>query len=302
MNAPHAAQAVAALTGKALRLRASAASQPRGAARKHELADGLERLAPVVAQGPAAVQRLLDASVGQGISPEARTHAGNEIYALALQRQSQGTEHNARARMRAGWERGTDDFGQPIHRTTLQEAVALMELAEAVHPEPYWTWTWTWAGLLLRLGHYTAAAEAYASAGGACARYAPAMVAQCQARAAGTHEPFAEYAEHFEAQLDRCEANAVDPAPLIAVQSRIAELFAQVAKPSQPARNSTPEQEPPMGNTQLDRAAPVAQQFAELPADGSYEAAQERPSDYFPHTIELVLLSVLPRWNRHGQQ
>jgi hypothetical protein len=96
MNAPHAAQAVAALTGKALRLRASAASQPRGAARKHELADGLERLAPVVAQGPAAVRRLLDASVGQGISPEVRKHAGNEIHALALQRESQGTEHPLR--------------------------------------------------------------------------------------------------------------------------------------------------------------------------------------------------------------
>jgi hypothetical protein len=287
MNAPHAAQALAALTGKALRLRASAASQPRGAARKHELADGLERLAPVVAQGPAAVRRLLDASVGQGISLEARKHAGNEIYALALQRQSQGTEHSARARMRAGWERGGDDLGQPIHRATLQEAVALMELAEALHPEPFWTWSR--AVLLLRLGHYTAAAEAYASAGGAYARHAPAMVAQCLARAAGTYEPFAEYAGHFEAQIDRCEANGLDPAPLIAVQSRIEQLLAQAAHRPQPAPNATPEQEQPMGNPQLDRAAQAAQEFAELLADGNYEAAQQRHTKHHLRIITRYL-------------
>lgn len=46
MSPPHVAQAVAALTGKVQRLRASAASQPRDVVRKRELADGRERLAP----------------------------------------------------------------------------------------------------------------------------------------------------------------------------------------------------------------------------------------------------------------
>lgn len=51
MTGPHVDQAVAALAGRVLRLRASAASQPRDAARKRELADGLDRLASLVAHG-----------------------------------------------------------------------------------------------------------------------------------------------------------------------------------------------------------------------------------------------------------
>jgi hypothetical protein len=111
MNAPHAALAVAALTGKVPRLRASAVSQPRGAARKRERADGPERLAPRVAHGPAEVRWRLDPPMGLGISPHARKHAGSEIHALARKRQSQGTEHNALARVRVGWGRGGDDHG-----------------------------------------------------------------------------------------------------------------------------------------------------------------------------------------------
>jgi hypothetical protein len=225
MNAPHAAQAVAALTGKVQRLRASAASQLRGAARKLELADGLERLAPLLAHGPAEVRRRLDRPMGQGISAEARKHAGNEIHALARKRLTQGSERNALARVCASWERGGGDLGLSIHRDTLQEAVALRELAEAIHPQP--CWTWTRAGLLLRLGHDTAAAERCGSAGGDNARHVPAKVDQCQAKVVGTLDPLAEQARHFVAQVVHCEAYGVDPAPLTAVQSRLGQLLSR---------------------------------------------------------------------------
>ena len=238
MNEPHVARAVAALTGKVQRLRASAASQPRNAARKRELADGLERLASLVAHGPAEVRRLLDLPAEQGISADARKHAGNEIDSLALQRESQGAERNALASVRAGWERGADDLGLPIQRATLQEAVALLELAEAIHPEPFWTWTR--AGLLLRLGHYTAAAVAYARAGGACERHAPAMVAQCKVKADCAHAPLVEHARDFEAQIKICEAIGVNPAPLIEVQSHHGELPAKAAERLRPAAWSVP--------------------------------------------------------------
>lgn len=212
MNEPHVAQAIAALTGKLMRLRASDALQPRDAARKRELADGLDRLAGLVAHGPSDVRRLLELPMGQGIGADARRHAGNEIYSLALQRESQGAERNALASVRAGWERGGDDLGLPIHRATLQEAVELLALAEAVHPEPFWTWTR--AGLLERLGEHALAAEVYASAGGAYDRHAPACVARCRAKAAGTYDPVAEHARYLQEQIARCRANGVDPAPL----------------------------------------------------------------------------------------
>lgn len=164
MTGPQIDQAAAALAGKAQRLRAWAASQPRDAARKHELAHGLERLASLVVHGPSEVRRLLDPSMGQGISADARKHAGNEICALASERESQGTEHNALARVRAGWERGGDDLGLPMHPATWQEAVALLDLAEAINPEPIWTWTR--AGLPLRMRRYVEAANSNVSAGG----------------------------------------------------------------------------------------------------------------------------------------
>jgi hypothetical protein len=201
MNAPHAAQAAAALTGKVPRLRASAASQSRGAARNRERAEGPERLAPRVARGPAEVRRRLDPPMGQGISPQARKPAGNEIHALARKRQSHGTERNALEQERAGWERCGDDLGLPIHRASLQQAVALLKLAEAIHPHA--CWTWARAGLLLRLGHDTSAAEDCGSARGDYACHVPAKVAQRQAKAADTQDPLAGYPRHFEPQVAR---------------------------------------------------------------------------------------------------
>lgn len=232
MTGPHVDQAVAALAGKAQRLRASAASQPRDAARKRELADGLDRLASLAPHGPSEVRRLLDSTVGEGISADARKRAGNEIYSLALQRESQGAERNALASVRAGWERGGDDLGLPINRATLQESVELVVLADAVHPEPFWTWTR--AGLLERLGEYALAAEVYESDGGAYGRHAPACVARCRAKAAGTYDPVAEHARQFEALIARCEANVVEPAPLIEVQSQIRKQLAQATERSTP--------------------------------------------------------------------
>lgn len=136
MTGPHVDRAVAALAGRVQRLRASAPSQPRDVARKRELADGLYRLASLVAHGPSEVRRLLDSTVGEGGGADARKHAGNEIYALASQRESQGAGHNALTGVRAGWERGDDDLGLPTHRATLQQAVGLLELDAAIHPEP----------------------------------------------------------------------------------------------------------------------------------------------------------------------
>ncbi|MCE3003984.1 MAG: hypothetical protein LW860_14985 [Xanthomonadaceae bacterium] len=287
MTGPHVDQAVAALAGKAQRLRASAASQPRDAARKRELADGLDRLASLAAHGPSEVRRLLDSTVGEGISADARKHASNEIYSLAVQRESQGAERNAPASVRAGWERGGYDLGLPIHRATLQEAVELLVLAEVIHPEPFWTWTR--AGLLERLGEYALAAEVYESPGGAYGRHAPECVSRCRAKAAGTYDPLAENARHLQAQIARCRANGVDPAPIIEVQSHLGELLAQAAQRQQPAPNVSPAKEPPVGNPKLERAAQAAQAFAELLADGNFEEAQQRLSKHLRGTTADAL-------------
>jgi hypothetical protein len=196
----------------------------------------------------------------------------NAIHALARKRQTQGTEPNALARMRAGRARDGDDLGLPIHWATLQQAVALLELAGAIRPHP--CRTWTRVGPLLRLGHDTVAAAVYGSAGGDYARHAPVMVAQCQATVTGTHDSVAEHARHFVAQVARCEANGVESALLIAVESRFGELLEQAAQQSQPAPKAAGGLEPPVGNPQLDRAAQAAQVFAELLADENCEEAQ----------------------------
>jgi len=59
-----------------------------------------------------------------------------------------------------------------------------------------------------------------------------------RAKAAGTYDPLAEHARHLQAQIARCRANGVDPAPIIEVQSHLGELLAQASQRQQPAPNS----------------------------------------------------------------
>ncbi len=94
------AQASGALAEKAQRLRASLVRQSKGAHSKQKLAGALEQLASSVAQGTEEVRSWFGEAAGEGVGPDERRRAANEIVAITSERGSQGGERHARARSR----------------------------------------------------------------------------------------------------------------------------------------------------------------------------------------------------------
>jgi hypothetical protein len=92
------AQASAALAEKAQRLRGALVTLSKDAQSKQKQASALEPLAPWVAQGAEEVRCWLAETAAQGIGPDERRRAADEIVAIARERGSQGGERHARAR------------------------------------------------------------------------------------------------------------------------------------------------------------------------------------------------------------
>jgi hypothetical protein len=287
MSADYRADAAAALTGKAARIRASITPQGRGAEGKQRLAELLELLAPLIARGAAAVLAEIGNPHFHDVRPDDRRQAANEIYSLALRREQKAVQQDIRAPLKPGWEPGSDDFGVPIHRATLQEAVGLLELAEAMHPEPFWTWTR--ACWLERLSAFSESIAVLEGIGVPYSKHAPRSIARCRAKAAGNYDSDAVLREWGGEEFDgeellggavanedghphsRTDVLGSDPDIAGTATASSVEKHARVLDPGgTEALAMSPD---------LERAASAAQLFAERLADGDFEGARTMLSD-----------------------
>jgi hypothetical protein len=282
MSADYRADAAAALTGKAARIRASITPQGRGAEGKQRLAEVLELIAPLVARGAAAVLAEIGNPQFHDVRPDDRRQAANEIYSLALRREQKGVQQDIRTPIKPGWEPGSDDFGVPIHRATLLDAVGLLELAEAMHPEPFWTWTR--ACWLERLSAFSEAIAVLDGIGVPYSKHAPRSIARCRAKAAGNYDPDAPLREWYGEEFDGYEL----PGGAVAIEDGRPHLGADVlgSDPEIADTSNGPSVEDQAGaldpggrealemNPDLERAASAAQLFAERLADGDFEGAR----------------------------
>lgn len=268
-----------AIAAKAKRMLALAGSDLNKRAR----AGDLMRLASQVSGSDYYVQDLVidDAE----IDAKSRELAASEVYSLALRRVNEGTMKTLDA-PKPGWVRGGDDFGVPINPDIIGSALALYDIALALHHNE--EWLYNKAFLHERLHDFPAAARIFESLTGEFAIHGVEQAKRCHAKAAGADVDSA--ISNLDARTDELTGSAN------VIRAVRTQLNAALNKAPQHKSAAIRDSASSLVE-RTEQAVQVAQRFAEHLADGDYLAARallarnlrRLHTDELRHTFEEMM-------------
>ncbi len=219
-----------------------------------------------------AVHTPRAADLGGAVPTDAdREAAATEVYSLATRRQSAATTMDLRGKPSAGWVKGGDDFGMPVHPGQLREAIELFDIALSLHDEGFWAYT---KGLLQeRLGDYVGAVRTFEQIRGPYQKHSGPQMDRCRGKLAGTYDPEAALDTafgNFASQLEK--SDHPDAGRARQVLGGVRAAIDDIRDPHENDEDLDGVDED-TDDGELDLAAAIAQTFAELLVDGDYKAA-----------------------------
>lgn len=260
-------EAAKAIAAKAERTLAKLKPDDRESAERRRQAAALLAIAAQLD----AVHAPRAAALGATPTDADRQAAANEVYSLATRRQSAATTMDLRAKTPAGWVKGGDDFGMPVHPGRLGEAIALFDIALSLHDESFWAYT---KGLLQeRLGDYAGAVRTFEQMRGLYQQHSGQHLERCRGKLAGTWDPESALDAAFGQLTSRIEQSGHPEAGL--VKQVLGGLRAAIDESREEDEDAEDldDADTDTDDGELDLAAMIAQTFAELLVDGDFKGA-----------------------------